>query len=193
MNAVKKQFLSLYIESNPNPNSLKFVINYMMLPPGQDVDFENAEQAKNSPLAQELFKLPYVERVFIMSNFFTVTKSNEVSWENVVEEVKMKITDWLKSDKPVFLEVKEEVQYDENEPEINKKIRSLLDEYVRPAVESDGGAINFSSYEDGLVKVELRGSCSGCPSSTYTLKAGIENLLKRFLPEEVKAVEAVSM
>lgn len=191
MQPANTKYLSLYIEANPNPNSLKFVANYMLVPQGKDYDFDSPESASQSPLAQKLFELPYVERVFFMSNFVTVTKNEKTDWEEVSDEVKELIIDYLRSGQPVLKSTHEGQEVDENMPELHKKIRGLLDEYVRPAVESDGGAINFVDFEQGTVKVELRGSCSGCPSSMYTLKAGIENLLKRFLPEDVKEVEAV--
>ncbi len=182
--------INIYMEANPNPNSLKFVANVMLTEDGQSFDFPDKESAKEAPLAQELFDYPYVDRVFYMSNFVTVTKKDDVIWEEVRDEVKEHIKKYLESGKPILnKEIKEEPLFDENDSETVKKIKGILDEYVKPAVEGDGGAISFHSYNEGVVKVLLQGSCSGCPSSTVTLKAGIENLLKRMLPE-IKAVEA---
>lgn len=181
--------INIYMEANPNPNSLKFVANMMLTDEGQSFDFPDRESAKDAPLAEELFDYPYVDRVFYMSNFVTVTKKEDVIWEEVREELKQHIKNYLESGKPVLNKVVEEPLFDENDSETVKKIKGILDEYVKPAVEGDGGAISFHSYNEGVVKVLLQGSCSGCPSSTVTLKAGIENLLKRMLPE-IKAVEA---
>lgn len=184
-----QQPVNIYMEANPNPNSLKFVVNRMLLPDGQSMDFPDKESAADAPLAQELFNYSYVDRVFYMSNFVTVTKKDDVLWEEVRNELKKHIQEYLEANKPVVNQIKEEPLIDENDSETVKQIKGILDEYVRPAVEGDGGAITFHSYKDGIVTVLLQGSCSGCPSSTVTLKAGIENLLKRMLPE-IKGVEA---
>lgn len=182
--------VTIYLEANPNPNSLKFVVNYMLMPDGVSYDFPDMESAANAPLAQELFKLDYVSRVFYMSNFITITKEDTKEWDEIKNELKNLIKEYLEADKPLILEeLKSDSNIDENDTETEKKIKGVLEEYVRPAVEQDGGAISFHSFHDGVVKVLLQGSCSGCPSSTITLKAGIENLLKRMVPE-VKAVEA---
>jgi len=181
--------INIYMEANPNPNSLKFVANMMLVDEGQSFDFPDKVSAKDAPLAKELFEYDFVDRVFYMSNFVTVTKKDDVIWEEVKDKVRLHIKDYLESGKPIINKVVEEPLFDENDSETVKKIKGILDEYVKPAVEGDGGAISFHSYTDGVVKVLLQGSCSGCPSSTVTLKAGIENLLKRMLPE-IKAVEA---
>lgn len=183
------QIINIYMEANPNPNSLKFVANMMLTDEGQSFDFPDKESAKDAPLALELFDYDYVDRVFYMSNFVTVTKKEDVLWDEVREELKQHIKKYLESGKPILNKVVEEPLINENDSETVKKIKGILDEYVKPAVEGDGGAISFHSFNDGVVKVLLQGSCSGCPSSTVTLKSGIENLLKRMLPE-VKAVEA---
>lgn len=190
MNTSIPKYITLYTESNPNPNSLKFVANFMLVPSGQTFDYPSKEAAQDSPLATELFEFEYVKRVFMMNNFVTVTKDDETDWHEIAGDLKQYIKGYLEAEKPVLKSAAlfEEV-IDENEPEINLKIRAILDEYVRPAVEGDGGAITFHSFEEGTVKVLLQGACSGCPSSTMTLKAGIENLLKRMLPE-VKEVVA---
>ncbi|TFV96137.1 NifU family protein [Algoriphagus kandeliae] len=180
----------LYMEANPNPNSLKFVANFMLVDDGLSFDYPSAEQATNSPLAQELFNFAAVERVFIASNFVTVTKSESVEWPEIQTIIRDHIKSYLEAGKkPVQAEFDKDPLFDENDSEIVKKIKGILDEYIRPAVEQDGGAIVFHSFQDGVVRVLLQGSCSGCPSSTITLKAGIQNLLTRMLPE-VKEVEA---
>ncbi|MEQ6121357.1 NifU family protein [Reichenbachiella sp. MALMAid0571] len=183
---------NIYFESNPNPNSLKFVANSMLLPAGEYYDYQNIESASNSELAQELFTYPFVNGVFFMSNFVTVSKEENVEWEEVKEGLKQHIKDYLESGKSVVKEhIKPEVVQATQDSDIVTNIKNVLDEYIKPAVESDGGAIAFESFEEGTVKVVLQGSCSGCPSSTLTLKAGIENLLKRMIPE-VENVEAVN-
>lgn len=184
-----KRAVNLYLEANPNPNSLKFVANYMLVPEGESFDFPDRAAAEHAPLALELFELEYVERVFFMSNFVTVTKAEDKEWEEIKEELKAIIKNYLEQDKPLITKFSETTQAAIEETEIEKNIKNILDEYVRPAVEQDGGAISFHSYNEGVVKVLLQGSCSGCPSATITLKAGIENLLKRMVPE-VTMVEA---
>lgn len=179
--------VNIYLEANPNPNSLKFVADFMLVEPGRNYDFPDKESAKNAPLAEELFKYPYVRRVFYMSNFITVTKSQDTEWMEIQDEIKNHIKQYLEAGKPVLNDTALEEQVEETEMDI--KIKSLLEEYVKPAVEQDGGAIEYKSFDDGVVKVFLQGSCSGCPSATVTLKSGIENLLKSMIPE-VKAVEA---
>ena len=180
----------IYLEANPNPNSLKFVVNYMLVPEGMIFDFPDAESAVNSPLAVELFKDDYVNRVFIMNNFVTITKDSEVEWQDVIDNLKEKILSFFDREDPVVdKEAIAREGEDKEMSEIEIRIRTLLDEYVKPAVEQDGGAIQFYSYNDGVVTVLLQGACSGCPSSTITLKNGIEALLKSMIPE-VKAVEA---
>ena len=188
-NPKSTRLVNLYMEANPNPNSMKFVANFMLLPDGVSLDFPSAEEASNSPLAQELFKLPFVERVFFMSNFVTVTKKGDLDWLEIRDEIKEIIKNYLEAGNLVVKELEDNNQINENDSESVKKIKGILDEYIRPAVESDGGAITFHSFENGVLKVLLQGSCSGCPSSTVTLKAGIENLMKRMLPE-VQSVEA---
>jgi NFU1 iron-sulfur cluster scaffold homolog, mitochondrial len=183
------RFIDIYLESNPNPNSLKFVFNFMLLPEGMHLDFPDVEAAEGSPLAYELFQFSYVKRVFFMSNFITITKDEAKDWREISGELKSYLKKYFEDGGPILLEDVEENDINENDPEVVKKIKTVLNEYIRPAVEQDGGAIRFHSYVDGVVKVLLQGSCSGCPSSTITLKAGIENLLKRMVPE-VTTVEA---
>ena len=185
-----KKNVTIYLEANPNPNSLKFVANFMLVPEGDSFDFPDKKSASESELANALFSYDYVKRVFIMSNFVTVTKDDEVSWDEIKDELKVSIQEFLLSEKEVIEEdAAPSNQIGADDPEPVKKIKVILDEYVKPAVEQDGGAIIFDSFNEGIVKLQLQGSCSGCPSSTVTLKAGIENLLKSMMPE-VESVEA---
>jgi len=184
---MEKKNVNIYLEANPNPNSLKFVADYMLVEAGKNYDFPDKESAKNAPLAAKLFDFEYVRRVFYMSNFITVTKSEDREWIDIKEELKAYIQQFLESGKEILEFSAAEESRDETEMDI--KIKGLLEEYVKPAVEMDGGAIEYKSFEDGVVKVFLQGSCSGCPSATITLKAGIENLLKSQIPE-VQSVEA---
>jgi len=183
--------VNLYMEANPNPNSLKFVANYMLVEEGASYDFPDPESAKEAPLALELFRFDYVARVFYMSNFVTVTKNPDIEWVEVQDEIRQFITRYLQEEKPI-LNADKEASDESNDIDSNSledKIKNVLDEYVKPAVEMDGGAIQFHSFQNGVVKLLLQGACSGCPSSTITLKSGIENLLKSMVPE-VKEVIA---
>ncbi len=182
--------IHIYLESNPNPNSLKFVVNEVLIPEGLSFDFPTPADAEEAPLAQELFMYPFVDRVFYANNFVTVTKKEDVEWMEVQETLKNHIKTFLESGK-LILDMKAPEAPEQEETETVKKIKTILDEYIRPAVEQDGGAITFHSYLDKQVTVMLQGSCSGCPSSTVTLKAGIENLFKKMMPEEVESVEAL--
>lgn len=193
---LKHQVL-IYTESTPNPNSMKFVLNFELVPEGTSFDYAAPAEAflsdKNSPLAMELFGFDWVKRVFISYNFVTLTKDEETPWEAVLPEVKLHLKRYFEDKKPVLslaaTQAYEAAAGGEQDSETVQKIKTVLEQYVRPAVESDGGAINFHSFHEGTVKVLLQGSCSGCPSSTLTLKAGIENLLTRMVPE-VKEVVA---
>jgi Fe-S cluster biogenesis protein NfuA len=180
---------NIYLEESPNPNSLKFVVNHLIVPEGMILDYPDISETGNSPLAKDLFGFDYVDHVFLMNNFVTVTKVDSADWIDIKEELKNFIKTYLDKGKPVIETIDESGGSDQDESEINLRIKSLLDEYVKPAVEQDGGAIEFHSFHEGVVKVLLQGSCSGCPSSTLTLKAGIENLLKSMIPE-VTSVEA---
>jgi len=183
--------IHIYLESNPNPNSLKFVVNEMLVPDGMSFDFPDAESTGISKLAGELFSYPFVDRVFFASNFITVTKKEDVEWLEIQGTLKDHIKQYLEAGKFIIEVAESEAAPVEEETESIRKIKTILDEYIRPAVEQDGGAITYHSFQEGIVKVRLQGSCSGCPSSTVTLKAGIENLFMRMMPGEVKAVEAL--
>ena len=178
--------ITIYAERTPNPESMKFVSNQMILP-NDSVDFRNRDAVSNCPIADELFRFDFVDGVFIMNNFVSITKKQDYSWEDIIPELKRFVQSYLESGKEIVS--KSETLSAEEEDEVVLKIKQLLDDHVKPAVEMDGGAIDFKSFEDGVVTVLMKGSCSGCPSSTLTLKAGIENLLKRMVPE-VEAVEA---
>jgi Fe-S cluster biogenesis protein NfuA len=186
-----KRPIFIYTELSPNPNSMKFVLNFELVPDGLSFDYPShasaLEEGRISPLAADLFQFPFVQRVFIASNFITLTKDEQTQWEDVLRDVKAFVKIYFEEDQPVFDDstvAKNTVIVESNDSEVVQKIKAALDQYVRPAVESDGGAINFHSYDEeaGRVKVLLQGSCSGCPSSTLTLKAGIENLLTRMVP-----------
>jgi len=187
-----KRNVNIYMEANPNPNSLKFVANYMLVKEGVSYDFPDAESAERAPLANELFKFDFVDRVFYMSNFVTVTKTEDVEWVEVQDKIRKFIIEYLQEEKPLLLDEEEEDTTNEKDAnqfsDIESKIMGVLDEYVKPAVEMDGGAIQFHSFDNGVVTLLLQGACSGCPSSTITLKSGIENLLKRMVPEVEEVV-----
>lgn len=181
----------VYTELSPNPNSMKFVLNFELVPDGLSFDYPSQEAAlekgKVSPLAADLFQFPYVKRVFIASNFITISKDEVQTWEEVLRDTKQFIKIYFEQNQPVFEQetiTSNTLIVDSRDSESVQQIKAALDQYVRPAVESDGGAINFHSFdeESGVVTVLLQGSCSGCPSSTLTLKAGIENLLTRIVP-----------
>jgi len=191
-----KRSVNLYMEANPNPNSLKFVANYMLVEQGKSYDFPNKESAADAPLAAALFEFDFVERVFYMSNFITVTKTPQVEWIEIQDQIRNFITEYLQAEKPLLdqPDTEDTEETEETAPAtpaeaLEERIKDILDEYIKPAVEMDGGAIQFHSFENGVVKLLLQGACSGCPSSTVTLKSGIENLLKRMVPE-VQEVEA---
>lgn len=187
--------ISIYTEMTPNPETMKFVANKLLYP-GKSVDFPDAESAKPSPLATELFAFPFIRAVFVASNFVTLTKTPDTDWQDVIPSIRQFLKDYLEEGKPVIIEEElaarvsagsNEVSADDDD--IVKRIKELLDNYVRPAVEMDGGAIQFKSYNDGVVNLMMQGSCSGCPSSMITLKSGIEGMMKRMIPE-VKEVVA---
>ena len=200
MNTTVKSPVLIYTEQTPNPSTLKFVTNRMLYQ--GTADFKTAETAVDySPLAQALFTRDEVDGVYICNNFVTVTKKEDLDWQVIMLELKDFIKDYVESDKEIvsagYEAVKEELEaaqeadinYDEKDAEIVVKIKELINTYVKPAVEMDGGNIEFKKYVDGDVYVTMQGSCSGCPSSTVTLKAGIEGMLKRMVPE-VKEVIA---
>lgn len=181
-------FVTVYAEATPNPDSMKFVVSKMILP-NDSVDYRTREKALgNSPLAVEIFDtFNFANGVFIMNNFISITKLPDVQWVEYIPVIRDFIKNYLENNKEIISSNKNLSPEEEGEIEI--KIKRLLDDHVKPAVEMDGGAISFKSFKDGVVTVVMKGSCSGCPSSTFTLKAGIENLLKRMVPQ-VETVEA---
>lgn len=201
--------VTIYAEMTPNPNTMKYVADHMLVESGVVVEFLNSNEAKGySTFAEALFNFPFITRIFIAQNFVTVYKNDMVDWSDVTMELREFIKEWLMENENPVQEIPKQVVAESNKektistttnlaPEINTKkdqqIVDLIDEYVQPAVEQDGGAIHFQSYdeESGAVTVILKGSCSGCPSSTATLKGGVENLLKSHLPE-IKEVVALN-
>ncbi len=189
----------LYTEQTPNPESLKFVTNKILY--RGTADFREADLAEKwSPLGKSLFEFPYVKGIYICNNFVTVTKEFNYSWEDIMLKLKEFIKNYVTEQKEIVSDgfdqaMKEKeaeagvgYQYTGEEAELVKKIKELIDTYVKPAVEMDGGNIEFKSFNNGVVTVILQGSCSGCPSSTVTLKSGIEGMLKRMVPEVTEVV-----
>jgi Fe-S cluster biogenesis protein NfuA len=177
--------INVYTEATPNPATMKFLVNKLLV--NGSVDFPTKESAESSPFAKELFKFNFVNGVFFASNFVTITKTEETDWADVDQILKEFVKGAVESELAIK-ETPHEEHTDFEGSEAEVKIQQILHDYVRPAVEQDGGAISYKSFESGVVTVELRGSCSGCPSSTITLKAGIENLLKRMVPEVTEVV-----
>lgn len=182
--------ISIYTEMTPNPETMKFVANKLLYP-GKSVDFPDETTAGPSPLAKELFSFPFIKGVFIASNFVTLTKTAAMEdWQDAIPTIKQFLKEYLENGGPIVNEdeVAQMKQEASNivladDDDVVKRIKELLDNYVRPAVEMDGGAIQFKSYDEGVVNLTLQGSCSGCPSSMITLKAGIEGMMKRMIPE----------
>jgi Fe-S cluster biogenesis protein NfuA len=197
----KKQPITVYGETTPNPASLKFVVNKALTK--NMVEFKNIDEAKPSPLAQALFKFHFVKEVFITENYISVTKYDSVSWDEITLELRSFIKEYLENGGIVLDEtliaddVKQEKQQIKNFDQLDvtsQQIINILEEYVKPAVAADGGNILFDSYDENQkrVKVVLQGSCNGCPSSTFTLKNGIENMLKDMLNDKDIVVEALN-
>jgi len=180
--------VSIYTEMTPNPETMKFVANKLLYP-GKSIDFPEESSAGPSPLAKELFAFPFIRGVFIASNFVTLSKTPDTDWNDVIPTVREFLKGYLEEGKPVINE--DEIQIrkndssasNEDDTDVVKRIKELLENYVKPAVEMDGGAIAFRSYKDGVVNLMMQGSCSGCPSSMITLKSGIEGMMKRMIPE----------
>jgi Fe-S cluster biogenesis protein NfuA len=192
--------VTIYAEMTPNPNTMKFVADHMLITSGEIVEFLSPSDSKGySTLADALFNFPFVTKIFIAQNFVTVTKNDMIEWSDVSLEMRDFIREWLMENEEAVQKIPEqskievvsefETKTTNISPVINtemdQKIVDLINEYIQPAVEQDGGAIHFQSYneDNGQVTVVLKGSCSGCPSSTATLKGGVENLLKSHIPE----------
>ncbi|RXM42063.1 NifU family protein [Flavobacterium sp. YO64] len=197
----KKQPITVYGETTPNPAALKFVVSRMLT--RNAIEYKNIDQTASSPLAQELFKFPYVKEIFIDENYISVTKYEINDWAEITLELRTFIKQFIENGGTVLDEslvqtaTKNDVTKDEAFDKLDvtsQQIINILEEYVKPAVAADGGNIAFDSYneDDKTVKVILQGACSGCPSSTFTLKSGIENMLKSMLNDEAIKVEAVN-
>ncbi|WP_163408757.1 NifU family protein [Flavobacterium ajazii] len=200
-NKPKKQPITVYGESTPNPAALKFVVSRMLTK--NAVEYKNIDQTASSPLAKELFKFPYVKEVFIDENYISVTKYEINDWQEITLELRTFIKQFIENGGTVLDEslleiaVKNDATKDEAFDKLDvtsQQIINILEEYVKPAVAADGGNIAFDSYNEDnkVVKVILQGACSGCPSSTFTLKSGIENMLKSMLNDEQITVEALN-
>ena len=200
-NTTKKQPITVYGESTPNPAALKFVVSRMLTKTA--IEFKNIDQTVASPLAKELFKFPYVKEVFMDENYISITKYEVNSWDEITLELRTFIKQYIENGGTVLDEnliaasVEEEAIKTENFDKLDvtsQQIINILEEYLKPAVQADGGNIAFESYDETTktAKVILQGACSGCPSSTFTLKSGIENMLKSMLNDESIKVEAVN-
>jgi len=196
---VERVAVTVYAESTPNPSAMKFVANKKIT--DQTLSFENIDTAQDAPLVKELFNFPFVKEVFMDENYISISKHETTQWEEVVMEIRGFIKSYLEEEKtilgPSFVSNPQNTNITNPDQTLNdteQEIVKILEEYVKPAVASDGGNIIFDSYEDAekRVKVVLQGACSGCPSSTFTLKNGIENILKEMLPGKVELVEAVN-
>ncbi len=216
METKKRIPTAVYAEMTPNPAAMKFVADRALVAGGMQVEYRSKSEAKgSSPLAEELFNFPFVTSVFISGSFVTVLKDESLGWEMIVQQLREYIREWLMDNEiavsvvtaDILNRTKETITEDPvaavhakatdfsqfEATEYDDDIRFLLHEFVRPAVEMDGGAIDFMAYKDKKVYVQLKGSCSGCPSSTATLKGGIENLLKAKMPDIVEEVIAESV
>lgn len=197
------KIFSIYAEMTPNPMAMKFVADRVLLPEGAQLEFLKREDATHSPVALKLFDIPFVKGVYITSNFITVLKNDKAMWDDVVFDVRDYIKDFFQKGGKVWIKPTIDVNQPKDTPaptpiavvshaepanDIENKIIEVLDSYVKPAVENDGGMILFQSFKDGIVTLQLKGSCSGCPSSSLTLKSAVEQMLKRMVPE-VKEVQ----
>lgn len=198
-NTIKKDAIEVYAEVTPNPAVMKFGTNKALTQ--TDVEFKNIDEAsKSSPLAQALFNFPFVKEIFISENYISITKYDMVDWNEVYQEVRTFIRSYIQEGKSIISELpKQQTQQNVEIPkeslsDTETKIVEILDEYIKPAVASDGGNIAFQSYDENSkqVRVILQGACSGCPSSTVTLKNGIETMLKEMLPNQINEVVAIN-
>jgi Fe-S cluster biogenesis protein NfuA len=201
MTATKKEAIEVYAEATPNPSAMKFGTNIALTQ--TDVEFKNIDEAsKSSPLAQAIFSFPFVKEVFISDNYISVIKYDIVEWNEVYTELKTFIREYLVEGKTIIKELPIEETATKTEVAapvvalegVSAQIVSILDEYIKPAVAADGGNIAFKSYDEvnKVVSVVLQGACSGCPSSTATLKNGIETLLRDMLPNQINEVVAIN-
>ena len=173
----------IQVEDTPNPLAMKFLVEEELLPLGKTFNASSTLQASVSPLASELFQMETVSNVFIGSTFVTITKEPFANWDDLKLEVIEKITYFLRSGLPILNQNSPaKKEFNSSDP-IFAQIEAILEEKIRPSIAQDGGDVIFQGFEDGIVYLELQGSCSGCPSSAITLKNGIENLLKYYIPE----------
>lgn len=178
--------MELYTEYTPNPDTMKFVLTKVIMPLGT-AEFTDFDSAKRSGLATELFAMNFVSRVFFGANFVTITKRPEFEWDAIIPHIGEVILKYVKSGRPV-VENTESTTQEETDPVV-KKIKELIETHIRPAVAMDGGDVIFKDFKDGVVHLQMQGSCHGCPSSALTLKAGIEGLLTRMIPEVKEVVQ----
>ena len=185
-----KNPISIYSESTPNPSVMKFVSNKILI--DTNVEFNNIDEASDMKFAKELFKFPFVKSIYIDRNYVSITKYEISEWSEITAQLRSFIIDFLSKNKLEYK--KSKPQKNSRSDKISEQIISILDEYIKPAVSSDGGNILFDSYDpkEKIVKVILQGACSGCPSSTLTLKNGIENILKEMMSTKVDRVEAIN-
>ena len=190
-NKEKNNPISIYTESTPNPSVLKFVSNKLIV--DNSFEFNNIDEAQEMEFAKKLFEFAFVKSIYISKNFVSITKYDIKNWDEITMDLRYFIKNYLENNEINFNIKKVDVKKN-NLDDISKQIISILDEYIKPAVSSDGGNILFDSYDPDkkLVKVILQGACSGCPSSTVTLKNGIENMLKEMLSDKVNSVEAIN-
>jgi len=197
----KKIPVQIYAENTPNPNVIKFVTNKLLTT--QNIEILSAEQTKGVPLANDLFNLSFVKEIFISENYVSISKTEKIDWFEITNDLRSFLKDYIEDGKPIVDENYQPVQLQtvnqtpvetENLDDISKEIVTILDEYIKPAVTSDGGNIMFQSYDtkSKTVNVILQGACSGCPSSTITLKNGIEATLKQLLPNKIEEVIAIN-
>lgn len=172
--------VKIHTEGTPNPNALKFVLDKNIMESGT-ANFPNKVKSKDSPLAEKLFSIQSVEEVFLGKDFITISKSQNINWDDIYDKIIDAINKHFESGEPILLkkETKEETTWST----VEQKIHEILDNQIRPAVASDGGDIIFDSFKDGVLRLHLQGSCSSCPSSVMTLKAGVESMLKKAIPE----------
>jgi Fe-S cluster biogenesis protein NfuA len=194
---IKRVPVSIYAEMTPNPKVMKFVSNKLLLQ-SDSAEFRNIDEAKPSPLATKLFHFPFVKEVFISGNYIAIAKFDIVEWDDVAQEVRVFITEFLQDGGVAVHEeqlapIQEEKAEQGSGPVLNPEyLGDILEEYIKPAVAQDGGNIAFMAYKDKIVEVQLQGACSGCPSSTMTLKNGILSILQKMLPTLVDDVVAVN-
>lgn len=198
---IKKSAVTVYGETTPNPTTLKFVVSRRLTK--NAFEFKNIDETKTSPLAKELFQFPFVKEVFIDENYISITKYDVASWDEITIEIRTFIKEYIENGGIAIEETlaeadtkqeKQQIKNFDNLDTTSQQIINILEEYVKPAVAADGGNILFDSYDEysKRVRVILQGSCNGCPSSTFTLKNGIENMLKDMLNDQAIVVEAVN-